>query len=294
MAMTNAQRSLIEAVARRDIEAARAYAAMAIRGHRQSEWRDRMLEDLGRDGFSGDVPARIRGFVSVESPESFSAARHFAGETERGVVDDVLRMHRVALRLGELGVRVPNSVLLHGEPGTGKTTLAKRIAREIGVPTVVLDAPCAITSAMGGTASNVSDVFRYAATAPCVLVVDEIDCLSSSREAGGGSASREYSSIVTSLINSMDRMSCRQTIVATTNRVDVIDPAILRRFRIRREVRRYRREDRLSMAEVFFRDLGVGVSPERLDRLAAPDRTQSDLYSAMVELLATMVDDGIL
>ena len=138
----------------------------------------------------------------------------------------------------DIGGKIPKGVLLVGDPGTGKTLLARAVAGEAGVPFFTISGSDFVEMFVGVGASRVRDVFKQAREkAPCIIFIDEIDALAKSR-ANGFSSNDEREQTLNQLLVEMDGFDNEKGLIvlAATNRVDVLDPAILRPGRFDRQV----------------------------------------------------------
>tara|TARA_Y100000748_G_scaffold238842_1_gene202917 strand:- start:876 stop:2624 length:1749 start_codon:yes stop_codon:yes gene_type:complete len=138
-----------------------------------------------------------------------------------------------------LGGEIPRGVLLMGEPGTGKTLLAKAIAGEAAVPFFSISGSDFVEMFVGVGASRVRDMFAQGKKhAPCIIFIDEIDAVGRSRGAGLGGGNDEREQTLNQLLVEMDGFEVNEGIIviAATNRPDVLDPALLRPGRFDRHV----------------------------------------------------------
>ena len=139
----------------------------------------------------------------------------------------------------KLGARIPKGVLLDGPPGTGKTMLAKAVAGEAGVPFFSISGSDFVEMFVGVGASRVRDLFAEAKkNAPCIVFIDEIDAVARRRGTGMGGGHDEREQTLNQLLVEMDGFGVNEGIIvmAATNRVDILDPAILRPGRFDRKV----------------------------------------------------------
>jgi cell division protease FtsH len=140
----------------------------------------------------------------------------------------------------EAGARIPTGVLLYGEPGTGKTLLAKAIAGEAGVPFFSISGSNFVEMYVGIGASRVRDLFKEGKKkAPCIIFIDEIDAVGRHRSSGSGSGGNdEREQTLNQLLVEMDGFEANDhvIVIAATNRQDILDPALLRPGRFDRQV----------------------------------------------------------
>jgi ATP-dependent metallopeptidase hflB len=142
-------------------------------------------------------------------------------------------------RYTDVGARIPKGILLVGPPGTGKTLLAKAVAGEAGVPFFSLSGSDFVEMFVGVGASRVRDMFAEAKkNAPCIVFIDEIDAVARKRGSGLGGGHDEREQTLNQMLVEMDGFGINEGIIvmAATNRVDILDPAILRPGRFDRKV----------------------------------------------------------
>ena len=139
----------------------------------------------------------------------------------------------------EAGARIPTGVLLYGDPGTGKTLLAKAVAGEAGVPFFSISGSNFVEMYVGIGASRVRDLFKEGKKkAPCIIFIDEIDAVGRHRSASGAGGNDEREQTLNQLLVEMDGFDGNDAviIIAATNRQDILDPALLRPGRFDRQV----------------------------------------------------------
>ena len=188
-----------------------------------------------------------------------------------------------------MGAKIPKGVLLFGPPGTGKTLLAKAVAGEAGVPFFSISGSDFVEMFVGVGASRVRDLFEQAkAAAPAIVFVDEIDAVGRQRGAGLGGGHDEREQTLNQLLVEMDGFDPRTGVIllASTNRPDILDPALLRPGRFDRQivVDRPDLEGRKAILRVHAKDKPVAEGVD-LDVLArrTPGFTGADLANVMNE-----------
>ena len=189
----------------------------------------------------------------------------------------------------QVGARIPKGVLLVGPPGTGKTLLAKAVAGEAGVPFFSISGSDFVEMFVGVGASRVRDMFTEAKLhAPCIIFIDEIDAVARRRGAGVGGGHDEREQTLNQMLVEMDGFGYNEGIIvmAATNRVDILDPAILRPGRFDRKIGVGRpdvrgREEILAV-HIKNKPLGEDVDLKEIARTSA-GFTGADLENLMNE-----------
>lgn len=158
---------------------------------------------------------------------------------EKEELEEIVDFLKEPGKYTQLGARIPKGVLLVGPPGTGKTLLAKAIAGEAGVPFFSISGSDFVEMFVGVGASRVRDLFEEAKkNAPCIVFIDEIDAVARRRGTGMGGGHDEREQTLNQLLVEMDGFGVNEGIIvmAATNRVDILDPAIMRPGRFDRKV----------------------------------------------------------
>jgi cell division protease FtsH len=163
-----------------------------------------------------------------------------AGLTEeKEELQELIDFLKEPKKFTKMGARIPKGVLLVGNPGTGKTLLAKAVAGEANVPFYFISGSDFVELFVGIGASRVRDMFRQAKqTAPCLIFIDEIDAVGRQRGTGLGGGHDEREQTLNQLLTEMDGFGSNEgiIIIAATNRPDVLDPALLRPGRFDRQI----------------------------------------------------------
>ena len=160
-------------------------------------------------------------------------------DEEKEELEEIVEFLKNPKKFTEMGARIPKGVLLVGQPGTGKTLLAKAVAGEAGVPFFIISGSDFVEMFVGVGASRVRDLFEEAKKrAPCIVFIDEIDAVGRQRGAGLGGGHDEREQTLNQLLVEMDGFSTNEGVIvlAATNRPDVLDKALLRPGRFDRQI----------------------------------------------------------
>lgn len=160
-------------------------------------------------------------------------------DEEKEELQEIVDFLKNPKKYTDMGARIPKGVLLVGQPGTGKTLLAKAVAGEAGVPFFIISGSDFVEMFVGVGASRVRDLFEQAKkNAPCIIFIDEIDAVGRQRGAGLGGGHDEREQTLNQLLVEMDGFAANEGVIvlAATNRPDVLDKALLRAGRFDRQI----------------------------------------------------------
>ena len=198
---------------------------------------------MGKQG--GGMNAKAMNFGKSRAKMSTEADNKVTFENVAGLheekedLEEIVDFLREPGKYTRVGARIPKGVLLEGPPGTGKTLLAKAVAGEAKVPFFSISGSDFVEMFVGVGASRVRDLFQEAKeNAPCIIFIDEIDAVARRRGTGMGGGHDEREQTLNQLLVEMDGFGVNEGIIvmAATNRVDILDPAILRPGRFDRKV----------------------------------------------------------
>ncbi len=259
MALTNNNLEMIKALAKNDMHSARK-AAMAS-----------LIEDKSKKNASitnyykkmlvgnasilmSNLPVDMQTILVGEAPGGFDAERYYVRKSEKSVIDDVTKMRLIADEMSLHNISYKNTTLLYGESGTGKTELGRYIAHKLNLPFFYISFVATIDSYMGSTAKNIHKVFEFCNSIPCVLMLDEIDCVAAKRRSGGSKGvDGELERTTITLMQELDRLPNHVTLIAATNRLDMVDAAMMRRFSVRHEVKYMDGDELVDMMHQYLK-----------------------------------------
>ncbi len=219
-------------------------------------------------------------------------------QEEKEELEEIVDFLKEPQKYVKVGARIPKGVLLVGPPGTGKTLLAKAIAGEAGVPFFSISGSDFVEMFVGVGASRVRDLFEEAKkNAPCIVFIDEIDAVARRRGTGMGGGHDEREQTLNQLLVEMDGFGVNEGIIvmAATNRVDILDPAILRPGRFDRKVGVGRPDikgrEEILRVHAAKKPLGEDVDLKEIARTTA-GYTGADLENLMNEAAIITAKDG--
>ena len=231
--------------------------------------------------------SRAKLMNGTQNPVTFKDVAGLQEEKEE--LEEIVDFLKNPVKYTELGARIPKGVILTGPPGTGKTLLAKAVAGEAGVPFFSISGSDFVEMFVGVGASRVRDLFEEAKKiAPCIVFIDEIDAVARRRGTGMGGGHDEREQTLNQMLVEMDGFGINEGIIvmAATNRIDILDPAILRPGRFDRKVvvGRPDVQGRLEILNVHAakKPLGDDVDLESLARTTA-GFTGADLENLLNE-----------
>ena len=286
--MNDLERRLIESVCRNDLQSAKKIVKIILEQDKTQKNRmfvNRYLTMLNNSAMNlMELPNDLKNLLIMEDVSvSFNENRYYLSNRESKVVEKILKLNKASQRLAEIGVNYINSTILCGESGTGKTTFGRYIAYKMGIPFAYLNFSRVVDSYLGSTQKNISKVFDHVKQQKCVFMIDEIDAIGmrrrDSKEVG------EMSRIVISLMQNLDTLTSDVVLLGATNRLDIIDEALMRRFTTKHEVKRLNEQERYEMASKFLDDVDFDYDDDWLIGICERDNTQAGLMNELVEAL---------
>lgn len=284
--MTESTKTLISAVAYGDITKAKKAAIPILEANtskKDERYCKQILAKLQNEPMIMKLPSNISSFATMEDvSQTFIKERYFLSERERRLFTEIANADKVGGRLAEKRIRHLNATLLHGESGTGKTTFGRYIAYELGIPFLYLNFSHLISSLLGQTGQNIQCVFDFAKQQRCVFMLDELDAIGTER---GKNDMSEISRIVITLMQALDLLGNDIIVLAATNRYDIIDKAVKRRFTRNHEIERLRPEERILLGKEYLADCGYDITEAGISEIVGEAEKQSDIESKLVNYI---------
>ncbi|BCZ27427.1 ATP-dependent zinc metalloprotease FtsH [Claveliimonas bilis] len=257
---------------------------------------------MNRQGGGANAKAmsfgKSRARMSTDRDKKITFAQVAGLKEEKEELEEIVDFLKAPKKYIQVGARIPKGVLLVGPPGTGKTLLAKAVAGEAGVPFFSISGSDFVEMFVGVGASRVRDLFEEAKkNAPCIIFIDEIDAVARRRGTGMGGGHDEREQTLNQLLVEMDGFGVNEGIIvmSATNRVDILDPAILRPGRFDRKVAVGRpdvqgREEILKV-HAKGKPLGDDVNLQQIAQTTA-GFTGADLENLLNEAAILAAKDG--
>lgn len=180
-------------------------------------------------------------------------------------INKFLNYYKNTSKLINSGIHVPNSILLYGPPGCGKSKLAAYICAKTNLPLLTARLDGMISSYLGSTSKNIRAIFEYAHSVPCILFLDEFDAIAKVRD--DNNELGELKRVVNSLLQNIDNLKNGSIIIAATNHDHLLDPAVWRRFGFKIPIDKPDAESRKALVKLFLTE--TSFSNKEIDLMSA-------------------------
>lgn len=190
-------------------------------------------------------------------------------------INTFLLSYKKSDKLYSLGMDIPNTLLMYGPPGCGKTKCAQYIANQLELPLVIARLDSMISSYLGTTAKNIRNLFEYVQKTPCILFLDEFDAIAKARD--DNNELGELKRVVNSLLQNIDSLEGNTLLIAATNHEDLLDKAIWRRFNYRLKIELPDLNSRIMLIKLFLKD-SIDIDEKFLELIALAMKDMSGAY----------------
>ncbi|MBD8026462.1 AAA family ATPase [Ureibacillus sp. Re31] len=230
--------------------------------------------------------------VNIQDPALFDETIILDNEVEE-IIKRFFKEREMAPKLLSNGIKPPNSLLLYGPPGVGKTMLAKYVSANLTLPLITLDLSSAISSYLGKTGQNLKKVLDYGKESPSVLLLDEFDAVAKRRD--DPTDLGELKRIVNVLLKELEEWPNHSIIIAATNHPEFLDSAIWRRFDLKIEMPFPSEEQRYKLWNMRFNNEIVAIQESVLRGVAKSVEkvTPSDIKQISDKVLRQIIIDEI-
>ena len=293
MGLTDNQKRLIKAVSENDMISAKKCAIACLTEdttQKNAYFVKRYTEIIKNTPTLLELPANMQGLLIMEDVQTgFRNDRYYITSSDQKEVDRIIRMKSACEKLSAIGIPYANATLFYGESGTGKTLLGRYVAYKLKLPFCYVNFSHVLSSYMGNSAKNLNKIFDFISGTPCVLMLDEIDCVATERSNTlGTGADGEINRTTITLIQELNKIPSEVVLLAATNRLDRVDSAIKRRF-IVHEVQALNESERIKLLDMYNVTTGRFFSDSELKDLAKCKGNQSYLIRAFIEKLAERI-----
>lgn len=293
MSLNDNVKNLIKSVADNDLSKAKVYAKIIISNETAASnqyFCKTIKNKLETQHNFIELPFDIRGILKMEDVSiSFNENRYYLTDREKDIYNKIFMAKNTNNKLSEMRIRYLNTTLLYGESGTGKTTFGKYVAYKLKMPFAYLNFSQCISSFLGQTSKNIEKVFDYVAKQKCVLLLDEIDAIGIKR---GKEDLGEMSRIVIGLMQAFDLLENDIIVIGATNRKDMIDEALIRRFSIQHEVKILNNNEAYNLVDKFLKDLEIEYNYKNILSYVETHHKQSEIIKDIIKSIVKMLNDN--
>lgn len=291
MGMTSNMISLVRYVAENDLQKAKQYALCCCNEdttQKNKYYVTRYKQLLTTGGLNMiELPHNVSKFATMEDVSmTYLEDRYYLTEDEKKLFELIRDMNDVALQLMEKQIPYLNATLLYGESGVGKTAFSKYVAYKLEMPYLYVNFSKMLDSYLGGTAKNLTALFNYINQQKCVIMLDEIDCMAGNRKYSDGGASAEVSRSTTCLLQLLDAVTNDHVILAATNLIEDVDPAVKRRFTEKHEMRRLSADENYAFICQYMDSTGFEYNPLSAMEYAKQKHSQAEIMTHMTRSIA--------
>lgn len=291
MALNKNVKNLIRSVADNALQEAKIYAKTIVDNETaaSNQYFCKMIKNkIETQPSFIELPFDIRGILKMEDvSNTFNENRYYLTDQESKVFNLISMAKITNERLTEMKIRFLNATLLYGESGTGKTTFGKYVAYKLGLPFAYLNFSQCISSYLGSTSKNIEKVFDYISKQKCVLMLDEIDAIGIKR---GKEDLGEMSRIVIGLMQAFDLLENDVIVIGATNRKDMIDEALIRRFSTIHEVKTLNKHESFHLIKKYLDDLKIKYNEENILSYVETHNKQSVIINDIIKSIVVMLN----
>lgn len=234
------------------------------------------------------VPPNCSSFVVFEQESEIDISHYLITERDAAFLDKMKKRYMVSQKLFEMGIQSMNSAILYGEPGIGKTTFGRLAAKSLHLPFIYLSMSYLVDSHLGETQKNITNVFQFVKNRKCVFMLDELDAICSKRSISNNDVA-EMQRVTISVMQELDRMGSGSIVLGATNRLDMIDEAVISRLGDKYEMLRFSEDERKQYVLNYMEDVGIEIKYKDVKDLYLSDCTQRELNRRVIAYISDFV-----
>ncbi len=243
------------------------------------------------------APAELESFLVIENCDDFPIDRYYATEVQRELINAIINTENITKEMHKLNLPYLNATLLSGPPGNGKTSFARFVAFTLGVDLVYINFATLIGGVLGKTSQHVHDIFKFLQDKKCVFLLDEIDTIGVKRGTESSSTGGELARITVTVMQELDYYKTHDyqaIILAATNRKDILDPALISRFAVTKELPSLNNKERIEYMNMFLKDVDVPYDKGNIEQYVLDNATvrQRNLEMDMIRAIAEWIENG--
>ena len=259
--MDNDLYMILQCVGMGDMDMARDFTKSFCENHSDilpqdlTQW---VLPRLDRDLIT-NIPAEIENLIVYEDvSKTFNINRYYVSKREKKLLKEIINLSKSGDLLSAAKIPFANTTLLIGPPGVGKTEFGRYLAFTMGLPFIRVDLRRIFGAQFGETGRNLQNIFKFVSTSRCLFMLDEIDAIGANRGTiSTGGSGDEMTRTTFALMQSLDLLPHDVVLVAATNREDMMDKALRRRFSIRHEFKHFMPEELFEMVVKYLEDVNA-------------------------------------
>ena len=250
-----------------------------------------------------ELPPDVARLVVFENVlDSFNPARYWVSDREKKVLSDILSLNDACALLENANIPFLNATLLWGQSGTGKTQFGRYLAHSLKLPFAYVNLCNLVGASLGETGRNLRTIFDFVQTTPCVFMLDELDAIGANRGSiSTGGSGDEMTRTTIALMQCLDRVRRDVVLLAATNRKDMLDAAVLRRFTAVHELKAFMPDEAAEMVKSYLNDvkrtgdLKITWDDEDISSQCQIGRAQAELINLCNRAIVRAVqNDGVI